>query len=272
MEIFLSHFMNSIAIQTQKLAPYQEALKNHSLYSKLNNLKSIQIFMEHHVFAVWDFMVLLKALQRELTCVEVIWFPTKNSVTRRFINEIVLGEESDLDANGNASSHYEMYVEAMKEVQANTNQIEHFLTTLKKNPDLESAMESENIAPSVRMFLQFTFEVIQTKKPHIIAAVFTFGREDLIPMMFTELVTKIEAEEEISLENIRYYFERHIELDGDTHGPIALQMLEELCENDELKWNEAIAYSIKALQHRAQLWDAVSKKIATSSNKNLLQA
>ena len=101
-------------------------LLNHSIYSKLNNVESISKFMEIHVFAVWDFMSLTKSLQKNLTCVEIPWYPTKDRVSRRLINEIVLGEESDIDQNNNPTSHFELYLESMKKIGSNTNKINDY--------------------------------------------------------------------------------------------------------------------------------------------------
>ena len=82
--------------------------------------------MEYHVYAVWDFMSLLKALQIELTCTTLPWKPVGDTKIRRLINSIVLEEESDVDADGNPSSHYEMYLDAMIECGADTKKIESF--------------------------------------------------------------------------------------------------------------------------------------------------
>jgi hypothetical protein len=53
------------------------------------------------------------------------WFATANPETRYLINEIVVAEESDLTIDGRRQSHYEMYIEAMKDCKS-TVEIESF--------------------------------------------------------------------------------------------------------------------------------------------------
>lgn len=243
----------------KELEDTRQQLVHHKLYNTFDSVEDLKTFMQMHVFAVWDFMSLLKSLQQQLTCTTLPWLPSANPKTRRFINEIVFGEESDVDAKGNPMSHYEMYLEAMTQLGAETDEIKNFERLLKNGETVAKALNQLSINQSIKDFVNFTFEVVATQKPHVIAAVFTFGREDLIPDMFIGLVKGMSQEEKT--EKLVYYLERHIELDGDEHGPLSLQMVEELCEADENKWKEASQYSKQALQFRIALWDAIAATI-----------
>ncbi|MFC0182867.1 Protein of unknown function [Pseudarcicella hirudinis] len=239
----------------------RQTLTEHPVYQQIHQLEHLQIFMQHHVFAVWDFMSLLKVLQRNLTCVEIPWIPVGNADTRYLINEIVNGEESDVDQDGNRLSHFEIYLNAMRQAGTDCSQMENFLTLLNKKVSVSEALIQTNASDSVKQFVDFTFEIINSGKPHIQAAVFTFGREDLIPDMFVSMVKDLNREipEKISVFN--YYLERHIEVDGDHHSHLAIQMVEDLCGEDAQKWEEAAAFSQKALEVRQKLWDGIAEKI-----------
>ena len=245
------------SIQTQKTA-----LLQHTLYQKVQTIEDLQCFVENHVYAVWDFMSLLKALQSKLTCTTTPWVATKNPETRYLINEIVLAEESDLTLDGKRQSHFEMYLEAMQSFDANTAEIESFIEHVVATQNIFVSIKQSTIHPNIKAFLDFTFRVIEEGKPHEIAAAFTFGREDLIPAMFTEILRNFQANfPETDLRKLIYYFERHIELDADDHGPKALQMVTELCGNDEVKWKEVETISVLALEKRIGLWDAIEENI-----------
>ena len=105
------------------LEPFTNQLINHSLYKKISTPEHLKVFMEHHVFAVWDFMSLLTALQERLTKTTNPWLPVGNPETRYLINEIVLAEETDLNIHGKRQSHFEMYLDAMEASQANKKKI-----------------------------------------------------------------------------------------------------------------------------------------------------
>ncbi|MEY3500873.1 MAG: hypothetical protein RL308_2542 [Bacteroidota bacterium] len=245
------------SIQTQKTA-----LLQHSLYNKVQTIEDLHCFVENHVYAVWDFMSLLKALQSKLTCTTTPWIASKNPETRYLINEIVLAEESDLTLDGTRQSHFEMYLDAMKSFGANTSDIESFIEHVVATQNIFVSIKQSSIHPNIKAFLDFTFRVIEVGKPHEIAAAFTFGREDLIPSMFTEILRNFQSNfPETDLRLLIYYFERHIELDADDHGPKALQMVTELCGNDEVKWKEVEEISNLALEKRIGLWDAIEEKI-----------
>ena len=245
------------SIQSQK-----EILLQHSLYSKVQTIEDLHHFLENHVYAVWDFMSLLKALKSKLTCTTTPWFPTANTQTRYLINEIVVAEESDLTLDGRRQSHFEMYLEAMQDCGANTKEIEDFLTNLGSLNNIFVAIKTSNLHPNIKAFLDFTFRVIEEGKAHEIAAAFTFGREDLIPSMFTAILKNFQTNfPETDLKKLIYYFERHIELDADEHGPMAMGMITELCGNDTQKWKEVEQISILALEKRIGLWDAIEEKL-----------
>ena len=244
------------------LNPLRNKLKHHSLYTKLSSIRDIQTFMELHVYAVWDFMSLLKGLQHNLTCVTTPWLPKGNGQTARFINEIVHGEESDVNEENVPKSHFEMYIDAMEQVGASTEKITDFIAQIKSGVAVEDALVHLQLPEGVVNFVNYTFEVIATNESHKIAAAFTFGREDVIPDMFLSIVEEAEQNSQKNRYNkLTYYLNRHIELDGDEHGPIALKMIEELCENDSKKWEEVNEIAIKSLEMRVALWDTIEETI-----------
>lgn len=253
--------MNKIAQIEEHLSALRENLKNHNLYYHLSEVDDIKIFMEKHVYAVWDFMSLLKALQQELTCISIPWKPSKNANTARFINEIVLGEETDVNEKGVPKSHFEMYIDAMNEVGANTKKILNLVTSTNSIQDIIHSIKSADLKKAEKEFLEFTFKTIETNEVHKIAAAFTFGREDLIPDMFLAIIDKSNNNHENKFPKLTYYLNRHIELDGDEHGPLSLKMISELCGDNEDKWNDVLETSVEALQKRIGLWNEITEEI-----------
>lgn len=250
------------AIINQAISQHKEQLLNHSLYGKVKTIDDLHCFLENHVYAVWDFMSLLKALQNKLTCTTIPWVPVGNTEIRYLINEIVVAEETDLTIDGTRQSHYEMYLDAMQECGADTTAIISFLENVQSTQNIFVSIKKSNLDSDVKAFLDFTFRVIEEGKPHKIAAAFTFGREDLIPNMFTEILHNFQENfPETNLKKLIYYFERHIELDADEHGPMAMQMIAELCGDSEQKWKEVEEVSILALEKRIGLWNAIETQI-----------
>ncbi len=229
----------------------------HPVYTQIKDLSGLQNFAQYHVFAVWDFMSLLKSLQINLTSVNLPWLPVGSANTRYLINEIVLGEESDVDEQGNRISHFELYVAAMRQMGANTSLINDLIASLKLGRSINEAISLSELPVQVKQFLEFTFDIAQNAPVHVKAAVFTFGREDLIPDMFTQILNELYSAYPDKVSFFKYYIERHIEVDGGHHSHLALEMVSELCGNDTVKWEEAIDASIRSLEMRIKLWDAI---------------
>ena len=252
--------MNRILELKQQIAPVRERLLNHPLYASIQSLNQLQVFAQYHVFAVWDFMSLLKSLQNNLTCTTIPWQPKGSANTRFLINEIVTGEESDVDAFGNRTSHYELYLEAMEQMGASKKNIQQLIQYLDAGLSVTEAIEKMELPNGVKEFLLFTFDIIQ-EPMHVQAAVFSFGREDLIPDMFLGLLQEVAKIHPEKLNGLIYYLERHIEVDGGHHSHLAMEMVTELCEDNDTKWKEASLASIKGLEKRIQLWDAILELI-----------
>ncbi|MCK8491541.1 DUF3050 domain-containing protein [Spirosoma sp. RP8] len=247
---------------SNRIEPLRQQLTSHPLYASVQTIDDLRVFMQSHVWAVWDFMSLLKALQRKLTSVDVPWLPVGNPETRYLINEIVVGEESDVDPDGNRASHFELYLKAMNEAGADTRSIESFIGELTAGRSLDESLETMTAPAGSRQFVNFTFDLIKKGKLHEIAAVFTFGREDLIPDMFIALVRQLRDQSPTQLGLFTYYLERHIEVDGDHHSHLAKAMTAELCGADTQKWEDATLAVEAALQARLALWDSVYSLIS----------
>ncbi len=243
------------------IEPLRQKLLDHPLYRNLKTLEDLRVFMEFHVFAVWDFMSLLKALQRDLTCVTLPWLPAGNANARKLINQIVLGEESDTDPEGRVSSHFELYLESMREAGANPHAIDRFVQRLQEGDAVSGALQDLDIAPCVAAFVNETFRFIEAGQTHQTAAAFTYGREDLIPGVFGELVASLDSYVPGSLGKFRYYLARHIELDGDEHGELGRQMVASICREDPVRWQEAADAACLALESRLRLWDGIHAAI-----------
>jgi hypothetical protein len=249
--------VNRVQQIQERLIPLKAALLSHPIYQEIDRLESLHFFMEYHVFAVWDFMSLLKALQRRLCCIEVPWLPSADPLGSRLVNEIVLAEESDDDGRGGFASHFDLYHRAMTRCGADTAGIDGFLGDLRRGMSVSAALESAGVPECARRFVWQTFNVIEGRNLCAIASAFTFGREDLLPAVFQRIVDELNVEAGGGLEDFRYYLDRHIGLDGEEHGPMANRLLLSLCGSDESRWQVAEQVAVDCLEARRGMWNGI---------------
>jgi pyrroloquinoline quinone (PQQ) biosynthesis protein C len=231
--------IRDVAALQRHLAPLRQQLCVHPLYSRLRTLVDVRLFQQHHVFAVWDFMSLLKALQRALTSLDLVWRPR--------------GDEESDDDQGGYTSHYELYRRAMREAGTDGAAIDAVLAQVEAGVDVFAALQA---APApARRFCTTTFELVHGGSLPAIAAAFTLGREDVIPDMFTALVDDLHQRHPGGLPTLVDYLRRHIELDGERHGPMAARLLAHVCGEDSAKWAAAVDGAERAIRARLRLWD-----------------
>lgn len=264
--------MQSLSDVQREIAPLRAALVNHQVYRCIKSIEDLQIFMQYHVFAVWDFMSLLKALQARLTTVTTPWVPAAQGARfTRLINEVVLCEESDYLEDGTCISHFEMYLNAMKQCGADTAQIEKLVSQVAGGKKLGEALQSADVPLAVSHFVGTTFRFIDTNQSHVIAGAFTLGREDLIPDMFTGLVESLDPSLTRERTQIfRDYLQRHIDVDAGTHGPLSHELLSSLCGADSARWQDVHATAQTALIARRKLWDVAQAQITGTHRTSAL--
>ena len=247
-------------------SPNQAHLAAHPVYSAIKTVDDLKIFMGHHVFPVWDFMSLIKYLQGKLAPTTFPWAPAGDPSVVRFINELVMEEESDQNLPGGANnggpeflSHFALYMGAMKEIGADPSGAVEF-TGIAASKGIRAAIDSGLAPQPAAEFMEKTFSFINTDKPHVVAAAFALGREHVIPEMFRSFLAKMNISKN-DAPAFHYYLERHIHLDSDFHAPMSIRMVDILCDGDKNKIAEASEAAIAAIDARISFWDGVHANI-----------
>jgi hypothetical protein len=241
----------------------RKRLVAHPLYGRLKSFDDAKVFSQYHVFAVWDFFSLLKRLQREVTCVDTPWIPRGMSDHARFILDIVIAEESDEAIDTGYVSHFELYLSAMEEIGADQSAINSYLSMLKAEVDPLDALGQIDVPPFVRDFVTGTLTVALTGEPHEVAASFCHGRENLLADVLTGVQVSLGPELDRA-PILKHYLERHITLDHDEHGPLALRLLDVLCSGEPERIEQANRVGVEAIQARERLWDGILAELEST--------
>ena len=243
----------------------RENLRKHLLYDAIHNENNLKVFMEHHVYAVWDFMSLIKALQNHIAPTKIPWAPPKNPRYANFINKLVLEEESDhaltdtVDATH--ASHFESYCQAMIEVGANIQPILNFIECISKE-SIDTALNQPSIPIPAKRFMTYTFDIIGRNQPHLLAAALAYGREALVPQLYKSLLEGLQISQS-DAPNLYAYLKRHIQLDEQEHGPLAILMVQELCDGSAEKQAEAMEVAEQSLATRLEFWNGIHDALSS---------
>ncbi len=266
--------MQPALIQPEFIQRLRGRLDAHPIYAALTSLDDLRVFMQHHVYSVWDFMSLIKYLQHQIAPARWPWTPHGDASVQRFINELVLEEETDVVQQGQTghTSHFMLYLAAMREIGADAETPLSFVEQVA-SLGLAAALQSGLPPASSVAFMRTTFEFIDSDKPHTVAAALALGREHVISAMFRALLARMTVAAE-QAPSFHYYLNRHVLLDEDFHAPLSLRLLEVLCGEDAGKWQEAEAAALHAVDARLQFWDSVmhalpSQKITASPFSHL---
>ncbi|TXH69728.1 MAG: DUF3050 domain-containing protein [Thiothrix sp.] len=245
----------TVLITQASVHHFTQQLAEHPIYSALQTLEDLQRFMEQHIYSVWDFMSLIKYLQAAVAPTSVPWLPQGDGSIRRFINELVLEEESDQLADGSYASHVELYLRAMVEIGANTGPFQAFLNTVETR-GIEAALALPSVPKASKTFTQQTFSFLASQQAHQVAAALALGREHIIPLMFRSLLARMQITAR-DAPIFHFYLNRHVHLDEDFHAPLSLRLLNSLCAEDSIKVDEALQAAQQAVKARLRFWDEV---------------
>ena len=130
----------------------------------------------------------------------------------------------------------------------------------------EDVLAEMNVPPGVAEFVNETLRCAIHGSLVEVASFFFFGREDVIPEMFERLL-KSWGNAKAEVPHFAYYLQRHIELDGDSHGPWAREMLTALAGQSESNWKEATSAAERAITSRIKLWDSVLAHLKNTEKK-----
>ena len=240
----------------------QQLAAHHELYSKVTTLPRLRTFMEFHVWCVWDFMCLAKALQNRLGADTPYWTPPTYLDALKKMNGIVDEEETDVGPDGGITSHFEAYLGAMDEVGADATKIRMFVGLLRDGVDPIEASRAVGANPAATEFIQSTL-AFTTKPSHVIAAVFAFSRERLVPRMLSSLLSTVRSHR-IKADHLLWYIKRHIDLDDNHHGKASLEIYEDLTGSDAEKISEAMQMTAGAIESRIRFLDSISNALETT--------
>jgi len=235
----------------------------HPVYRLLTTVPSVVRFMELQVWCVWDFMFLAKAVQRAVGCYEVPWVPPRDCSLVATINAIVGSEEADMGPDGTYQSHFEIYVAAMRQAGADTGPVGRAVELVREGVSTDEALRRAGAPDASRAFVGETLELC-VAAAHVRVAALCIGREELVPQMFTAMLSS-GVSEDPRLGAFLWYVRRHVNLDSESHGPLSAKLFRRVVGLGRGQLQEAVEGGLRAVRARRRYLDAIHDVIQSSS-------
>jgi hypothetical protein len=211
-------------------------------------------------------MSLLKSLQTQLTRMQTPWKPVQSPYIHYLINSLVLKEESDLGADDEYASHYEMYCNAIQAMKADTGLMDNLMAHIETNMSVIKAIELSCIPGPVKDFLEYTFWIVQKTSLHEQAAVLWYDQEGFGHQLIYQRAVVLQQNHAEELNSFLYYLRHKNEIKEKYHSQLSAILLKQLWGDDEKKWHEATQAANQSLRNRIRLVDYIHEKIVASKN------
>jgi hypothetical protein len=169
-------------------------------------------------------------------------------------------------------SHLALYLGAMRDIGASTRQFEKFRSLVLVGVPVEAALARIGAPQYVQAFVAHTMALANSGSTEEVSAAFFYGREDIIPEMFRRLLDTLYGAKHNNdrLRHFIYYIDRHIELDGDSHGPMGRELIEGLVGKSPQAHERALRAACRSIQARIGLWNGTLSKLRNSRNEERL--
>lgn len=244
-----------------------DLLIDHPLMTSIETKDDLGIFAQQFVFAEWSTMTLLKALQKEFTNSELMWFPTDDPMSRKLINELVLQYESSPEVGG--LSQLEWYIQSMQDCSFDTAYIECMLDNIKQYNNYASIIDSLDF--STQRYVHNVVQIALSEKVLDIASAFFMGRWIITPKIAKKLLFGLSNPVLEREKSFKYYWEVQARPVDEEQKVIAINLLTRLCNNNSGNAARCVHVAAKMLELMHMLWDGMYYQIIEkSSSKQFL--
>ena len=204
--------MDHLSELQKQIKPLRDQLMDHPLYISIREKEDLRIFMEGHVYAVWDFASLINGLCTRLTHL---------GDHSELDNESLLALLSAItnqgpETEGKPFGLFSDYRNAMQLAGASTFEIDDLVNRVRQGTPPERAILDSKLPGYVVQFLDHTFSILRENNLVVMAATFAFGRGGLIPELFSRMVDKRVQEGDESLTGLQAYLNGYIEVGSET--------------------------------------------------------